>query len=109
MVELLTALTGALLFIAGIYTGIWIQRHSREVIEREVPRVVVSEKVIVQPAPMPAPPAPAPYIPPAPKPAPQLPSGGPVTIGAIKPVNSQLHAEEDRMRNLIRETNPEVL
>lgn len=34
------------LFLAGFYTGIWVQRHSREVIEREVAKIVTTEKVV---------------------------------------------------------------
>jgi hypothetical protein len=32
------------LFLAGVYTGIWIQRHSWH--DREVPKIVTTEKVV---------------------------------------------------------------
>lgn len=42
---ILAVFAGIVLFLAGFYTGIWIQRHSREVIEREVEKIVPTEKV----------------------------------------------------------------
>jgi len=40
---------GCLLFLAGFYTGVWIQRHSYQ--DREVPKIVISEKVVVHEVP----------------------------------------------------------
>lgn len=37
---------GITLFLLGFYTGIWVQRHSREVVEREVPKIITTEKVV---------------------------------------------------------------
>ena len=40
---------GYLLFLAGFYTGVWIQRHSYT--DREVPKIVTTEKVVVHQVP----------------------------------------------------------
>ncbi len=44
MIEILLLLVGIVLFLAGIYTGIWIQRHSYT--DREVPKVVETQVVV---------------------------------------------------------------
>lgn len=41
----LAILGGCLLFLGGFYTGVWIQRNSYQ--DREVPKVVTTEKVVV--------------------------------------------------------------
>lgn len=42
----LAILVGILLFLTGFYTGLWVQRHNREVVVHEVPKIVETEKVV---------------------------------------------------------------
>lgn len=44
MLEAVLIATGLLLFLAGFYTGVWIQRHSYT--DREVAKIVVTEKLV---------------------------------------------------------------
>lgn len=98
MIEAFAVVLGILLFIAGFYTGLWVQRHSTTTIERDVPQIITTEKVVehekpvVIQVPMPAPPR----------------EGGPVLIGARQPLSGPDYAEAQRQQELIRTTNPEV-
>ncbi len=44
MIEMLLLLVGIALFLGGIYTGIWIQRHSYN--DREVPKIITTERLV---------------------------------------------------------------
>lgn len=44
MSETILLVIGILLFIAGFYTGVWIQRHSYHI--REVPKLITTEKIV---------------------------------------------------------------
>lgn len=44
MTEIYLLTAGIVLFLAGIYTGIWIQRHSYT--EREVAKLIPTDKVV---------------------------------------------------------------
>ena len=41
-------LAGVSAYLAGVYTGIWLIRKNREVITREVEKIVPTEKVVIQ-------------------------------------------------------------
>lgn len=71
--QIMIILGGLTLFLGGFYSGIWVQRNSREVIEREVPKIITTEKVAF---------AEVPHVVQVPTPAqPKQPTGGPVAIG----------------------------
>jgi hypothetical protein len=44
MIEAAALAAGILLFLAGLYTGIWIQRHSYT--DREVAKLIPTEKIV---------------------------------------------------------------
>lgn len=89
---------GCFLFVSGVGTGIFLTRKSREVITREVPRIVETERVVEHEKPVIV------QIP-----APQTTQGGPVKLGGNHTVLSEQELAGNRhMQELIRETNPEI-
>lgn len=46
ILSIILAACGVALFLAGFYTGVWIQRHSREVITREVEKLISTDRVV---------------------------------------------------------------
>lgn len=93
MIEALLLAAGVLLFLAGFYTGVWIQRHSYT--DREVPKIITTEKLVEVEKPIviqvPRPPAPS--------------SGGLPIMGTGSRKNNVLNPEEkdaaDRMSDLL--------
>lgn len=44
MVEIVLLFAAVVLFLAGFYTGLWVQRHSY--VDREVPKIIETQRVI---------------------------------------------------------------
>lgn len=85
------SLCGVALFIAGVFTGIWIKEHAHEVVEREVPKIITTEKAVPIEVPK--------YIPTAPRE-----DGGTAVIGSIvKNESKNAEAEAAKIRSLINQ------